>query len=322
MRKVVCEGCDNQHPTAEMSNVGGRTLCSACVAEFVQEHGGAVVTPIKKLADPTICANCGIDGGDVPHGQLGAAHVCHACTDFFRNRPFPGWVRFSFAAVLVLVVVSFVWNFRFLQGHFEMKAAMRSRDLRKSAELSAAAAEHVPEAPIFGEVASFFQGMTCMQDDHCEEALTCFAKCQHLKKDWPIDELQSEAKQGAAFERKDYDQFLRCAEEAAKRHPNDSLAVASVASALACQYAIHGNTDLRKRAEEKIAEAKKLDAGALEKSDFEDRIRYRLETRKIIDRKEFQKLFPNGWKPAKESKTSSIPKVDSDLAKNNSSIEV
>jgi hypothetical protein len=36
---------------------------------------------------------------------------------------------------------------------------------------------------------------------------------------------------------------------------------------------------------------------ALGADHFEDRILYRLETREIIDRKEFQRRFPDGWKP-------------------------
>jgi tetratricopeptide (TPR) repeat protein len=180
---------------------------------------------------------------------------------------------------------------------------LASRDLKECVELSAAAAEHVPELPELREIAAFYQGIACLQEDHCEQALACFAKCDHLQGSWPVADLKRQAMQGAAFDRKDYDQFLQLAEEAAKRDPNDPMATACVASALACQYAVHGDVKLREMAEAKLEEAKKLGGDVFKESNYEERIRYRLQTREIIDSKEFQRRFPNGWKPSGASRT-------------------
>ena len=53
----------------------------------------------------------------------------------------------------------------------------------------------------------------------------------------------------------------------------------------------------------KLEEAKKLNDKQLQADNYEERIRYRLESREIINREEFVKRFPNGWKPSGKSKT-------------------
>jgi hypothetical protein len=66
---------------------------------------------------------------------------------------------------------------------------------------------------------------------------------------------------------------------------------------------VHGGKDLRRQAEAKVEEAKRLDSqGLLKQARYEERIRHRLETREIINRHEFLKRFPNGWKPSGEPK--------------------
>ena len=303
MRTMVCEVCGHEHPMREMFDVGGRTFCETCADAFCREHGDTAGLSVRQHVDPTVCGNCGADGGEQPHGLLANSPMCAKCIDFFRNRPFPKWVVLSFAAVLALVLVSFVWNLRFVQAHFEVKAAMASQDMKECAALAAAAAEHVPEVPQLREIAAFYEGVSCLEDDRCEEALKCFGRCTSMPEDWHVADLKNEAMQGAAFKRKDYDQFLKCAEETAAQHPNTAGTIACVASALACKYAAGGDENLRKMAEAKLEEAKKLGDKALQESNYEERIRYRLETREIIDRKEFQRRFPNGWKPSGEKKT-------------------
>jgi hypothetical protein len=87
-----------------MLNVHGRTLCAHCGGQFVQGRGGS--QRVVRHLDPTICVNCGADNGDAPHGELMKLPTCTRCMAFYRNRPFPGWVKAAFAAILVLVVVS------------------------------------------------------------------------------------------------------------------------------------------------------------------------------------------------------------------------
>ncbi len=107
MRVSTCEACGGQHPLGQMLNVQGRTLCAACGAQFFQGRAGN--QRAVRHVDPTICVNCGADNGDAPHGELMKLPTCPRCIAFYRNRPFPGWVKAAFAAILALVVFSLAW---------------------------------------------------------------------------------------------------------------------------------------------------------------------------------------------------------------------
>ena len=79
--------------------------------------------------------------------------------------------------------------------------------------------------------------------------------------------------------------------------PNSPLAIAGVASALACKYARDGDPNDKKMALELLQRAKALPEGADQIAPYEQRILFRLETREIIDRDEFDRRFPGGWSP-------------------------
>lgn len=99
---------------------------------------------------------------------------------------------------------------------------------------------------------------------------------------------------GAAFERMDYDAYLAIAEKLWKEYPS-SLASAAVASAFACQYAATGDMSYRKQAEEMLQKAgQQAQANPDEMKDFQEfaeRIRYRIDTRQIIGRQEYDRKF-------------------------------
>jgi hypothetical protein len=99
----------------------------------------------------------------------------------------------------------------------------------------------------------------------------------------------------AAFDRKDYGQFLTLAEKLVARHPESPDDVAMLASALACQYALRGEESLKQKALQTIERARALAANDAEArarlEGYEDRIRYRLESRQIIDTEEYERRF-------------------------------
>ena len=101
---------------------------------------------------------------------------------------------------------------------------------------------------------------------------------------------------GVAFERKDYDAFLELEQRQWKQYPESETA-AAVASALACKYAVTGNADFRKQAEDMLKEAAeraKADPKQMESfREYEERIRYRLQSREIIDKPEYDRRFRN-----------------------------
>jgi hypothetical protein len=101
---------------------------------------------------------------------------------------------------------------------------------------------------------------------------------------------------GVAFAKKDYDTFLALAERDWNLLP-DSRSAAMMSSALACKYAVSGDATYRQRSEEMLAKAKELvngDKQNLERlAEFEERNRFRLESRQIITKSEYNRKFRN-----------------------------
>jgi hypothetical protein len=99
---------------------------------------------------------------------------------------------------------------------------------------------------------------------------------------------------GVAFARKDYDKFLAIARKQWTEHPSAGDA-AGVASALACKYAVSGDATFRQQAEEMLAKAQQMSKGdteALKRLDeYLPRIRYRLDSRQIITKTEYDRKF-------------------------------
>lgn len=103
--------------------------------------------------------------------------------------------------------------------------------------------------------------------------------------------------EGAAFESKDYDRFLSLTQKRWKDHP-DTQTNAALASALACKYATTGKASYRDQAEQLLHESEQMAQGdpkaQAEYQEYAERIRFRLETRVIIDRQEYNRRFRNG----------------------------
>jgi tetratricopeptide (TPR) repeat protein len=122
----------------------------------------------------------------------------------------------------------------------------------------------------------------------------------------PEDPVLAEAVEvvdgAAAFDRKDYDGFSAVAEKAWKNHPQSPDFASTLANALAYKYAVTGDPAVRTRAEEMLEKARQLAASSPEAmqqyNKLEERIRYRLRTRQIIDPKEYNRRFrPEKGKP-------------------------
>jgi hypothetical protein len=106
---------------------------------------------------------------------------------------------------------------------------------------------------------------------------------------------------GAAFDRKDYAGFEKSAESVWKADPKSPDAAATLASALACQYAVSGDASYRQRAEQFLEQARVLaQSSSQDQQDYQEyaeRIRYRLESREIIDRDEYNRRFRKASPP-------------------------
>lgn len=100
--------------------------------------------------------------------------------------------------------------------------------------------------------------------------------------------------EGVAFVRHDYDAFLAIAEKQWKAQSMPQTA-AAVASALACKYAVTQDLSYRQRSEEMLEKARQLANGNLEAlknlDEFAERNHFRLESRQIIGREEYNRRF-------------------------------
>ena len=103
---------------------------------------------------------------------------------------------------------------------------------------------------------------------------------------------------GSAFERKDYDRFLAVSEGIWKAQPDSASAAGQLAGALACRYAVTGDPSFRTRSEEMMGKAQQLSQGdpAAKQSEQEyaERLKYRMDTREIINKQEYDRRFRGG----------------------------
>ncbi len=381
MRRVTCEACRNSVPMNESVRLFGRLLCQACAEAKIHEYPQSDLTEqtVQPQTDPTVCANCGADGGSTELPTMLDLPVCEACHRLFLRRPFPAWVKATAAAVLVLLGVSMARNWRFFQAYRDMRrasAAWKAGEAKSAAALMSSAAARVPESPELAATAKYirahalaaegqfekayetivsiagpapsepqlaesvrlldalrdvgrarqaakeqqfdeavghmdaalrkmpqqrdfrlerdlYRGRSLETQERAEEALAVF---RQIKRDYPefelADDLILQAEAGAAFEAKDYDAFLAKARELEERGPRRAMAVAQVASALACKYAVTGQQPLKDQALKKLQHAAELVRD--ERQHFEEyrqRILHRLNTREIISKKEYDRRF-------------------------------
>jgi tetratricopeptide repeat protein len=103
--------------------------------------------------------------------------------------------------------------------------------------------------------------------------------------------------EGTAFEAKDYDKFLAIAEKQWQQQPSPGTA-AAFASALACKYAATGDLKYRQQSEEMLEKSHQTIGtdpdGQKAFQEYAERIRYRLDTRQIISKTEYDRRFRNG----------------------------
>ncbi len=295
MLHVDCVKCGTRTPRGESFEIAGRTLCFACANQFAQENPTLESEQIHRMTDPTICVNCGADGGEKEHSHLAKLPTCDKCEVFFRNRPFPTWLKGAMAVVALAVVVAFARNWRFFQAIHENKSGFvelaQGRD-EEALALFESASRHVPEEHDFSILASYCRGLHFLKEDNCAEALLQFNVCGELPPNFGLEELRFHAGAGTAFDAKDYSRFLSLAEGWEANHPDSAMAVAQTASALACKYSATGDKSFLTKSLEKLKKAGELDRKELEENRFAERILFRLKSREVITLKEYERRFP------------------------------
>jgi hypothetical protein len=135
------------------------------------------------------------------------------------------------------------------------------------------------------------------KDEEAEKLMSEAAAIYPESKDLALgaERYADNAAISSAWKRRDYDTFLTIANAAMQRHPSEPAQMATVASALACKYAVTGDPEFRRRAEILLSEAKALSEKSREDQaryqEYSERIRHRLDTREIIDKAEYDRRF-------------------------------
>ena len=303
MKQVTCEQCQQSRPMNEMFLVLGRSLCDKCTHAELAQRGKQKVPEgsVARQIDPTICYGCGRDNGSSPLPALaGGTPVCRDCEQKFRNPSYPGWIKAAFAVLLILAVASCINNWRFFAAYVEIQRGVRSAqagDLRSAVRFLDSANRRVPESKEVAGLTSLYRGLHLLSQEKATDALPHLRLAsQYIPADRAIQDFVLRAEIGAAFDRKDYDQFLSKAKVAMDRNPKDHAAVATVASAFACKWAVTGDEGFRLEALKYLDQAKQL-AGAEDPAfkEYQGRILYRLDSREIITREEYHRRFPGGY---------------------------
>jgi len=302
MIKVKCTQCGRTLPVKETSKTDDRILCADCYEKLTSTQE-TVASEFRYLADPTVCGRCGFDNGSSPLPSLANLPMCQRSTDYLRNRPFPSWIKISFAGLIIFVVLAAVWNMRFFLAWRDTKVAFQlmGQDMGQAADRMRGARSRVPESSDLQTLSSFFDGIVYLQQDRPKEALASFRECKHKLPDtFGVDILILRASAGVAFDAKDYDGFVVVAKEMSVKKPDDHSSFAMLASAYACKYAVTSDMAFCEQAMAALERARTMSGGDPSFREYEQRILHRLNTREILSPKEFHRRFPNGWQQEKE----------------------
>lgn len=294
---TVCSSIDV--PLNNTLTIDGEVHCSDCLDKHYPTertlHGRVVV----KEHDPTVCSFCGKDFEEKELEKLSVYPTCTDCQKDIRNKTFPLWVKGFFAAIVVIVLFSFFWNWKYYEAYNSINTAF---DYYQEGNFTAAknemvtASNKVPEATDLTILASYFKGVELLHKEQYKEATAELLQCQgYLPAEYNVDLLIAEAAVGLAFDNKDYDGFLAATKKILAIEPGSAMTNASVASAYACIYATKGEEDAKTSALEYLEKAKKIDSTSAEATSYYNAIDYRIFSKNIIEREVFDKKFPNGW---------------------------
>jgi hypothetical protein len=294
MRNALCSACGKTLPLGQTLRVFDQVLCEECAQIEVEKHDEKDFVPgsVVRQIDPTVCGRCQMDNGDTELPVLAGFHACDNCYHFVRYRPFPLWLKAAFGFILVLLVVGLVRNWPYFRAYMEWHRAQRlfqKGDIEGGMRLVDKAAARVPGSGGLGSALDLLHSMNLLREDRAKEALPIL---QRLNAQFPGDQQVKkatlQAEMAVAFDDKDYDQFLKKAQDYLALEPQAWPGQTAVSSAFACKYAMTGNEEFKKQALSYLDRAEKLAApGDTNFKDMKDRIRYRLDTREIISREEY-----------------------------------
>jgi hypothetical protein len=300
MKHTTCNTCNaTTIPMSESIKIDGSVFCVNCYnAKFPYEHNLAG-RKVEECFDSTVCAFCQKDNGTLDLPKKSKYPICDDCVKDINKRTFPNWVKAFFAGIIVIVVFSFAWNWKYYQAYNNIKLsniAMAQNNFESAANLITAASEKVPEVADIKILESYYKGLDFMSKDKSTEALIEFNKCKNdLPEDYHMADLLLNARIGSCFDNKDYKGFLEASKENLARDTTVALSWACVGSAYACLYADKGQDSDKTLAINNLDKAKAKEKMNENIDNYYNMIEHRLYTRQIMTREVFNKQYPNGW---------------------------
>ena len=100
MKQANCDQCHQLVPVNETLSLLGRQLCRPWRPKRCRgiPKGKITADSITRHVDSTVCAQCGTDDGEAELPTLANVPLCSSCERYFRNRPYPAWLKLSFVA--------------------------------------------------------------------------------------------------------------------------------------------------------------------------------------------------------------------------------
>lgn len=300
MKYILCDVCFSKDiPVNNSIKVDNKVYCNSCFDKNFSDEESLKDKLLEKEIDPTICSSCQNDFGSLQLNKISTYPICEECESKIKNKTFPTWVKGFFIGVIAIVIVGFIWNWKFYQAYNNIKLSseyFKNGDFTNASALMASTSSKVPEVEDLKTLSAYFHGVELLSKDKPEQALIEFNKCKDkLPPDYNISTLIIEAKIGSSFESKDYEGFLEASKENLALDSTNAISLTSVASAYACIYADQDKEDAKQNALHYLAKARAIDSTSKEARSYYNMIEYRIYSKKIIKREEFIKQFPDGW---------------------------
>jgi len=300
MRKIDCSICDNKEIALnDTIKIDGKVYCTNCFDANFSDQKELDNKLVEKDLDSTICSFCSKDFGELELNKISAYPICESCEITVKNKTFPTWVKGFFIGIIAIVVVSFIWNWKYYRAYLSIKKSnefYQNGDFSNASLLMRSASETLPEVEDIKIVSSYFSGIDLLYRDKSAEALMEFEKYKDkMPDDFDINYLIIQARIGASFDNKDYEGFLKASKENLAFDTTLAISLTSVASAYACLYADNGFEEDKQNAVSYLNKAKQIDSTSNEMTVYYNMVEYRIDSRNIIRREEFIEQFPNGW---------------------------
>lgn len=294
MQFTRCASCNNSIPVNDSLAVDGATYCESCLKTNFPDEASLKNRQITKEFDPTICVRCQNDNGEMPHQKLGEYPMCRNCLSKHTSTILPRWVKAFFIGVLLLVLVSFIWNLRFIRGYYlaqKIDQIVAEGDFDAASESLTMLAENVPEVREFRSLAAYYTGISLLGQNKSQEALESFRKCSALGMESDVDFFITQAEIGVAADNRDFRTFVVAARKMLL-YDTTATSYAQVASAYSCLYGVERKDSLADLSREYLMKARLKNDTSHAFRYYASMIEYRLATGNPISREEYMKLFP------------------------------